>query len=359
VRIGIVNGGRPSLETLRRIVESQPGWEVAWTAPDGFEAVRLATADRPDLVLMDLMDVADRADPRMPALDGVEATRRIMGLAPTTILVVTSSVAARTRAVFEAMGHGAVDAVTTPALLPDGTVDGAGAEALVRKIGLLARLAAPDPGAGSRARAPEPAPPLVAIGASTGGPGAVATVLAGLPPSFPAAIAVVQHVDAQFAQGLADWLSAQGHLPVRLALPGQRLRPGEVVLAAGGDHMVLLPDLSLAATIEPSDCPYRPSVDAFLQSAAARWPRPAVAVLLTGMGRDGARGLLECRAAGWHTIAQDEATSVLYGMPRAAKEIGAAVEVLPLGSIAAAITHRVLEGGPHPGGAGEKEIPRR
>lgn len=359
MRIGIVNAHRPALEALRRIVESQPGWEVAWSAPDGAEAVRLAAEDPPDLVLMDLMSPADRAG---TGIDGVEATRRIMRHAPTTILVVTSSVAASSRAVFEAMGHGAVDAAATPALLPDGTPDAAGTDALVRKIALLARLAAPESGATVRMRAPLPArstPPLVVLGASTGGPGAVATVLSGLPPSFPAAIAVIQHVDAQFAQGLADWLAGQARLPVRLAVPGQRLTAGQVLLAAGGEHMVLLPDLTLGATPEPRDCPYRPSVDTFLESAAARWPRPAVAVLLTGMGRDGARGLLECRAAGWHTIAQDEGTSVLYGMPRAAKEIDAAVEVLPLDSIAAAIMHRVLEGGPHPGSAGEKESPRR
>ena len=124
-------------------------------------------------------------------------------------------------------------------------------------------------------------------------------------------------------------------------------------------RQVLRPGLSLAYTAEPRECPYRPSVDAFLGSAAPLWPRPAIAILLTGMGRDGARGLLACREAGWHTIAQDEKTSVLYGMPRAAREIGAAVEVLPLEEIAPSVARRVLASAPRPGRTGEKETTPR
>jgi len=168
----------------------------------------------------------------------------------------------------------------------------------------------------------------VAIGSSTGGPKALATILSQLPASFGAPIAIVQHVDAQFSSGFVDWLRQQTVLPIRIAVAGDRLVQGTVLVAGTNDHLYLKPDLTLGYTKEPINYPYRPSVDVFFKSIAQHWTRKGTAVLLTGMGRDGAEGLSVLKLQGWHTIAQDKDSCVVYGMPKAAVELNAAVEVL-------------------------------
>lgn len=175
---------------------------------------------------------------------------------------------------------------------------------------------------------------LVAIGASAGGPAAVATVLSGLPKEFPGAVVVIQHVDAHMAQGMAEWLANQSPLPVRIAAEGDRPVLGSVLIAATSDHLVLKSAERLGYSPEPRDYVYRPSVDAFFQSASRLWRGDVVGVLLTGMGRDGALGLKALRDQGRHTIAQDEESSAVYGMPKAAARINAAVDILPLARIA-------------------------
>jgi len=322
MRIAIVNDLSMAVALLRRILESLSGCEVAWIAADGGEAIEKCARDLPDLILMDLI---------MPGAYGAQATRHIMKNTPCAILIVTASVTGNAAMVFEAMGHGALDAVALPR-----SVDG-GAE-LLRKIERISTLI----GCAARAtyfaavRTNEP-PRLVAIGASTGGPKALATVLRALPAALAAAITIVQHLDAQFAGDLVQWLSEQTELRVSLAREGMRPERGGVFVAGTNDHLVIGADFAFHYTAEPADYPYRPSVDEFFLSLSAHWKRPGIAALLTGMGRDGARGLLALRQAGWHTVAQDEKTSIVYGMPRAAAEAGAAAEVLPLSEIGSSI----------------------
>jgi two-component system response regulator WspF len=239
--------------------------------------------------------------------------------------------------VFEAMGHGALDAVATPSIGAGGNMEGA--QELLRKISRIAKLiGAPTRPEAAPPRTPvEKVPRLVALGASTGGPKALAVVLQGLTANVNAAVAIVQHLDAQFAAGLAEWLDEQTELPVEVVREGSHPRAGCVFVSATNDHLVVGADFAFHYTVEPQDYPFRPSVDEFFLSLARHWKRPGVAALLTGMGRDGARGLAALREAGWHTIAQDERTSVVYGMPKAAVEAGAAIEVLPIEKIAAAI----------------------
>lgn len=322
MRIAIVNDLPMAVALLRRVLESLPECEVAWAAADGAEGIDKCARDLPDLILMDLI---------MPGVNGVEATRRIMKNTPCAILIVTASVTGNAAMVFEAMGHGALDVVALPR-----SADG-GADLLrkIERIGTLIGCAAR-----SNPKLAVPArelPRIVAIGASTGGPRALATILRALPASLAAAVTIVQHVDAQFAGDLVQWLGEQTELPVSLAREGMRPEKGSVFVAGTNDHLVLGADFAFHYTAEPADYPYRPSVDEFFLSLSAHWKRPGMAALLTGMGRDGARGLLVLRKTGWHTVAQDEKTSVVYGMPRAAVETGAAADVLPLSEIGASI----------------------
>lgn len=187
------------------------------------------------------------------------------------------------------------------------------------------------------ARSTQCAKQLVAIGSSAGGPAALAMVLRGLPADFPAAVIVVQHIDAQFAPGLAKWLGEQCALPVTTAASGDIPAGGTVLLAASNDHLILESPTRLGYTRDPVEYSYRPSVDAFFESSARHWRGPMIGVLLTGMGSDGAKGLKMLRDLGHHTIAQDRDTSAVYGMPKAAAELQAAAEILALDKIAPAL----------------------
>jgi two-component system response regulator WspF len=203
-------------------------------------------------------------------------------------------------------------------------------------------------GAGKQTPRLSTRPPLVVIGASAGGPGALAELLKGLPAGFSAAIVIVQHLDERFIEGLAHWLAEQSGRPVRLAREGERPEVGVALLAGSGEHLTIRADGRLGYVSEPRDHAYRPSVDVFFQSACDNWPAKVAGVLLTGMGADGAAGLKALRLKGGLTIAQDQATSAVYGMPKAAAAAGAAVDILPLNRIAARLVEafpNMAEGG--------------
>jgi chemotaxis response regulator CheB len=328
MRIGIVNDLSAVAELLKRVVGADPTNRVVWTAQSGAEAVALCAKDTPDLILMDIV---------MPVMDGVETTRRIMASTPCAILIVTSSVQMTARPIFEAMGHGALDAVDSP-MVGSGKIEERAAP-LLAKIATISRLVGDRRGRAPMGRPADRSPHsrphrLIAIGASAGGPAVLATLLGDLPEDFPAAIVIVQHVDQQFAAGMATWLNQGTPLAVRVAEEGDRPAAGAVLLAGTGDHLTFKSADRVGYTADPIDYVYRPSVDVFFQSACRLWRGDIVGVLLTGMGRDGALGLKALRDRGHHTIAQDEASSAVYGMPKAAASINAAVEILPAGRIA-------------------------
>lgn len=365
MRIAIVNDRTIEIEALRRVLLTVPGYEVAWIARDGAEAIDRCAKDPPDLLLMALL---------MPMMDGIEATRQIMQKTPCSILIMTASVGQNAGKVFEAMGYGALDAAEIPVLGTQGNA--IASQALLNKIATLSKLIGKPP---QRATPPTSATkpstlnlstqtakrssatpqratqnaslpdrpqsnrllPLVAIGSSTGGPKALAAILSRLPADFGAAIVIVQHVDQQFSGGLVDWLNQQTPLTVKLAKTGDRLAKDTALVAGTNDHLSLRADLTLHYIKEPVDYPYRPSVDVFFKSLALHWDRKDIGVLLTGMGQDGAEGLSLLRSQGWHTIAQDKESCAVFGMPKAAIALGAAIEILPPEAIAATLIQRL------------------
>jgi two-component system response regulator WspF len=276
-------------------------------------------------------------------MNGAEATREIMQSSPCPVLVVTATVSGNYALVCEALGHGACDAVCTPTL-GDQLPQEAGANLLAKlksvdRIRREIKSGPTSPKASQSALTLPPASrsaeaPLVAIGASTGGPQALEQIISAWPADLPASVVVVQHIAAEFAAPLAQWLQERSNLKVRPAVQGDALQRGTVLVGATNDHLVMRNDRRLVYRAEPESSPYRPSVDAFFDSLAEHWSNPAVAVVLTGIGRDGAQGLLKLRQRGWHTVSQDEKTSIVYGMPMAAAEIGAAKRILPLEEIA-------------------------
>jgi two-component system, chemotaxis family, response regulator WspF len=332
VKIAIASGNASAVELLQDLLgRGTPPHEVAWVAPQETGTVWRCQQDRPELLLLDAeLPGAGREQ---------EVIQQIRAVSSCGILLFSTRPDGNLSSVYEAMSRGALDCFTL-------RLNGGGREELSRallaklaRLAPLVRSARPDP-ASAPAAAPaialpdERPTPVVAIGSSTGGPQAVAEILGGLPRSFPGCLVIVQHFDPAYTDGLTSWLSEQSGFSVRLAASGDRPAAGEVLVAAADRHLVMRRGGILGYETEPSTTPYRPNIDVFFRSLASHGPPPAAAVLLTGMGADGAVGLKLLRHAGWLTIAQDRATSVVYGMPKAAAEMGAASMILPLNRIA-------------------------
>jgi len=303
----------------------------------------------------------------MPVMDGMTALPQLLAAKPGLQVIMASTLTLKGASIsLKALSKGAADYVPKPT--STGEINSAedfkrelvskvrswGAIAR-RKIGSADRAAAgapalansspfKKPGTGTIALKAAPnlfRPECIAIGSSTGGPQALVELLGQMPADLGAAICIVQHVDHEFALGLVSWLRERTGFAVEVATPGRRPEAGTALVAATNDHMVMGPGGALSYTPNPRKLPFRPSVDVFFLSAVRYWRRPSIGVILTGMGRDGAAGLLAMRQARWRTIAQDEATSVVYGMPKAAAEMGAAERVLPLPRIARGILEAV------------------
>jgi two-component system, chemotaxis family, protein-glutamate methylesterase/glutaminase len=341
LRVLVVDDSALSIDALTAALEADGDIAVIATAGDGRDAVAKVESLRPGLVAMDI---------NMPVMDGLEAVERIMASRPTPILLLTGDPERRgERGIFDALSRGALD------LIPKHIAAGGESQRawLRDHVRLLASVPVvyrkrpvrrPDHGAvASRVAAGAGGVGLVA---STGGPPVLADILGALPADYPLPILVVQHLAPGFAPHLASWLNGVSRLEVRIASHGLAVQGGTVYLAPDGAHLVL--EASDRIGVDPHSPPvdgHRPSGTMLLASLAAVWGRRAIGVVLTGMGSDGVTGLDEIRRAGGTTIAQDEASSVVYGMPRTARERKAAASILPPTGIAEALVRRGRTGG--------------
>ena len=322
MRIGVASGRGRLAAALETLLSSSVKHRLTGVAEDAAAAFSLCQAERPHVLLLDVGLSGG----------GPELVRRLKSELDCAVLLVSHKDRDQLSHVYAAMDAGALDVVP---LAGDGPLSQADSVNLLAKLTTVSRLLGVEGKSGEDA-----ACSLVAIGASTGGPQAVAQVIRQLPEDSRLCVVVVQHVDTEFADGLVRWIQTQTTMSAELVTPASRPRAGHVLLAASNDHLVMTRAQHFAYSREPANLPYRPSVDVFFMSLAQYWRTPATAVLLTGMGKDGAQGLLKLRQAGWHTIAQDEKTSVVFGMPKAAIELGAATRVLPLDEIGKAVTER-------------------
>jgi two-component system chemotaxis response regulator CheB len=340
VRVLVVEDSLTVRKRLVEIIASDPLLELVGEVEDGKQAIEICRQTRPDVISMDMM---------LPVMSGLSATEYIMAHCPTPIVVVSASTnRGELFKIYEALAAGAVDVLEKPTEF-DGDAAWEGRYRsmlkLVARIRVIthprARLAQlrrpPEPAAQTLTRPLRPAHrcEVVAIGASTGGPGALVEILRGLPVTFQIPILLVLHINEPFGSALADWLDAQTGRRVAYAKDGAPLTAlaGRVTMAPC-DHHLLVRDGRLRLSRDPERHSCRPSVDVLFESVAAEYGATAAACLLTGMGKDGALGLLDVRKAGGLTIAQDEATSVVYGMPREAARLGAAQRILSLGEFA-------------------------
>jgi two-component system response regulator WspF len=338
VKIGIVNDLTICIESLKKVLTPVPEHQVVWVAKNGLEAVELCRELTPDLILMDLI---------MPVMSGVEATRRIMQTTPCPILIVTATVTGNSAKVFEAMSAGALDVVATPVIGRTHTT--ASDDELLQKIRRIGKLTGSIKKRSGKSVQVIATPKieiegigLVILGCSTGGPKILIDLLSTFPKNYPAAFIVIQHMDAQFTPGFAKWMDSQINMPAHVVKDDAIPEPGKVLVACTNDHLVMTPKLTLRYSKEPKNNFYHPSVDVFFLSVAQYWPASGIAVLLSGMGRDGAEGLLALHNRNWYTIAQDRGSSIVYGMPKAAADIGAATDILPASRIGKAISDFLL-----------------
>ncbi|HEX9242496.1 MAG TPA: chemotaxis-specific protein-glutamate methyltransferase CheB [Anaeromyxobacter sp.] len=329
IRVLVADDSELFRELLARVVAAEPGFEVVAVAADGNEAAAQADQLKPDVITMDL---------NMPDADGFSGIARIMADTPTPILVLTAN---REEAVgFRALSLGALDILEKPQATTDLEEYGrllrsrlrllAGVKVIRHVRGLRERAATTPRRRTSRAE-------LVVIGASLGGPRALAALLRGLPPGFPVPIAIVQHIADGFTEGLASWLASEARLDVHEGKDGEALVAGRVLLAPTGRHL-LVGDGFVRLSDAPAVDTFRPSVTPLFLSAARAYGPRVCGVILTGMGRDGAEGLRAIRDGGGTTLAQDESTSAVFGMPRAAIELGAVERVLPIDEIPRALS---------------------
>jgi two-component system, chemotaxis family, protein-glutamate methylesterase/glutaminase len=324
---------------LAQVINEIPGLKVVGEARDGAEAVALVETLKPDVISMDI---------RMPRVDGLEATRRIMSQHPTPIVMVSGLLDEEIDLSFQALEAGALAVIPKPPSRDKPSFRHQQrqlATALVAMAGVrVVRRWEHAPGLnGVTGKLADPArakPEILAIGASAGGPGALINFLGRLPVDISIPVVIVQHMPDEFMTGLSRWLGEATAMPVRVAAEHSLLKPGTVYLSPGNVHLVIAKEgerLTAHYKRERGDHRYQPSVDVLMNSIAETCGSKGIGIILTGMGDDGSAGLLAMRKAGARTFAQDRASCTVYGMPAAAVERGGVEQVLPLDKLPTAV----------------------
>lgn len=336
IRVLLVDDSPIVLHILQGLLLRASDIQVVGTASDGKQALELLPKLNPDVICTDL---------HMPVMNGLELTRAVMKTKPRPILVISVSVQADSPNVFHLLEAGAVDVFVKPRAILAANQDKL-AQCLASKIRIVAGVhvfhskpetyASPSPTPWPALIAGVPAK-IVVVGASTGGPQALHTILCALPKSFPIPLVCIQHIGADFLNELVRWLAEASPLPIRQAANGELPQAGVIYFAPGHTHLEFDERGRFALSAAPPCDGHRPSITVTMRAAARHYGANAAGVLLTGMGRDGAAGLAEIGSAGGVSIAQDEASSVVYGMPQAAVALGGVRHVLPLEKIAPAL----------------------
>ncbi len=345
IRVLIVDDSAFMRHKLTKLLESDPFFQVVGAARDGVECLKMAKELLPDLITLDL---------EMPVMDGITVLPRLLIEAPCRVVMIGSPTKRSPEIMLECLNLGAVDAITKPS--GEVSLDiGDYSEALLERLRTAAKSRRPTKRFRVARQAPAPAATvsggpaqvILAIGASTGGPKAVSEVITLLPPQLPCAIVVVQHMPPTFTSSFAARLGQVGAYPFIESEAGETLRMGHGYVACGGRHAVLSArsagGFQFRTSLQPADHPHKPSVDVFFQSCAEVVGTLTVAALLTGMGDDGALGMKAIRTAGGATVAEDESSCVVFGMPARAIELGGAETVLPLPKIASHLARCVLQ----------------
>ena len=339
IRVLLVEDSRLYLAILKRILNSSPQIEVAGEARTGLEALPLIPKFNPDVICTDL---------HMPQMDGLEFTSEVMALYPRPILVISASVQEDdTHHVFQLLEAGALDIFPKPRA-GLGMDDELLQQALIDKITILSGVKVfkkkrKPPSQVKNLETEQRSnfslnsyfkPKVVVIGASTGGPQALQELFSQLPSNFPLPVICIQHICLGFLQGFIDWLASSCRLPIQIAQPGDIPKPGIIYFPPEHQHLEVDAKGRFICSKAPPLDGHRPSVTVTFESVAKFYSKATVGILLTGMGRDGADGMQAIAQAGGLTIAQDEATSIIFGMPKEAIDLGAAKQVLPIHAIA-------------------------
>jgi len=335
IRVLVVDDSPLARDVITKILEKDPDFSIVGHAENGADAIRMTQNLRPDLIIMDLY---------MPVLDGFQAIEEIMAFTPTPILVSTTALAREGKSIsFRALELGALDVIDKPVLSP-GKTPNPHESNIIHLSKMLSKVKVVSHVRGKRKKPPpqeaviKPASGqlcLIAIAASTGGPKALLQIFQGLTPDLPAAIVVVQHISDGFSRGLANWLNHETKLTVKEGVAGDTLTSGTAYIAPTGKHMIVKGTGTVALTSDPPLMGHRPSGNILLRSAADIYGTNCIGVILTGMGNDGAEGIYAIKKNGGRTIAQNEKDCVVFGMPKAAIELGAIDLVSPLDSISA------------------------